>query len=96
MRPILLDEMYDGKDKELSKSGYEVHSVKKLIRNGKRLRSDYSVIKYAELNKMILITEEGDNFKGCRENNIPCILLEQNPPIDLIVKKLQKYKHLRK
>ena len=95
MRPVLFDEMYDGKDEELNELGIEAYSVKKLIRKGRRLRTDYSVIKYAEQHRMILVTEEGDNFKGCRENNIPCLLLDQNPDIKLIVKKLKKYSRLR-
>ena len=95
MLPILLDEMYDGKDEKLIKLGYKAFSVKKLVRKGKHLRTDYSVIKFAEKNRMILITNEGDNFKGCRENNIPCILLDQNPGVKLIEKKLKKFAHRR-
>lgn len=95
MLPVLFDEMYDDKDTELQKLGYEAYSVKKLIRKGHRLKTDYSVIKYADINRMILVTEEGDSFRGCRENNIPCLLLDQNPDIKLIEKKLKKFSKLR-
>lgn len=93
MRPILFDEMYEGKDEELRKLGYEAYSVRKLREEGKPLQYDYSIIKYAEQNGMILITEEGDNFNGCRENDIPCILLDQNPSTKLILKKLKKFEN---
>jgi len=95
MLPVLFDEMYDDKDTELQKLGYEAYSVKKLIRKGWQLKTDYSIIKYADINRMILVTEEGDNFKGCKENNIPCLLLDQNPDIKLIEKKLKKFSKLR-
>jgi len=56
-----------------------------------KLQYDYSIIKYAELNKMILITEDTENKGGCDENNIPCIQLGQNPSIVEIVQELKKF-----
>jgi len=95
MLPILFDEMYEGKDEELKKLGYEAYSVRKLReQKNLKLQYDYSIIKHAELNKMILITEEIDNKNGCDENDIPCIQLGQNPSADEIVQQLQKYKDL--
>ncbi len=95
MLPVLFDEMYEGKDEELAKLGYEAYSVRKLREEKNlKLRYDYSIIKHAELNRMILITEETDNKNGCDENDIPCIQLGQNPSIDEIVQQLQKYKDL--
>ncbi len=95
MLPILFDEMYEGKDEELVLRGYVAYSVRKLReQKNLKLQYDYSIIKYAELNKMILITEEIDNKNGCDENGIPCIRLGQNPSIDEIFQELQKYKDL--
>ena len=89
---ILFDEMYDGKDIELKKKGYDAHSVKKLRLTGEPIQYDYSVIKYAKENKMILITEDPEICGGCQENNLPCIKLGQNPSIDEIVKELESLK----
>ena len=60
-----------------------------------KLRYDYSIIKYTELNKMILVTEDTENKGGCDENDIPCIQLGQNPSTDEIFQQLQKYKDLK-
>lgn len=86
---LLLDEMYDGKDIELRKSGYDTESIKKLRLTGEPLHYDYSVIKYAEENKMIIITEDPEIHGGCQENNLPCIKLGQNPSIEEILKGLE-------
>jgi len=95
MLPILFDEMYEGKDEALVQRGYEAYSVRKLReQKNLKLQYDYSIIKYAEQNKMILITEEIDNKNGCDENGIPCIRLGQNPSVDEIFQELQKYKDL--
>ena len=89
---VLFDEMYDGKDIELGQRGYDAYSVKKLRLTGEPLQYDYSVLKYAEENKMILITEDPENYGGCQENNLPCIKLGQNPSIEEIVKALESLK----
>jgi len=95
MLPVLFDEMYEGKDEELTRQGIEAYSVRKLReQKNLKLQYDYSIIKYAELNRMILITEETDNKNGCDENDIPCIQLGQNPSIDEILQQLQKFKDL--
>ena len=84
--------MYEGKDEELKKLGYDAYSVRKLREEKKlKLQYDYSIIKYAELNKMILITEDTENKGGCDENNIPCIQFGQNPSIAEIVQELKKF-----
>ena len=89
---ILLDEMYDGKDIELGKKGYNAESIKKLRLKGEPLHYDYSVIKYAEENKMIIITEDPEIDGGCQENNLPCIKLGQNPSVDEIIRELDSLK----
>ncbi|MDH3610637.1 MAG: DUF5615 family PIN-like protein [Nitrosopumilus sp.] len=89
---ILVDEMYDGLDDKLKKEGFEeVQSVKKLINEGKKLQSDFSVLNYARDNQMILITADVENRKGCEENNMPCIAIDKNSVIEFILKELSKY-----
>ena len=90
-RRILFDEMYDGKEIELEKRGYNAYSVKKLRLDGEPLQYDYSVLKYVEENKMTLITEDSENHGGCKENGLPCIKLGQNPSIDEIIKELETF-----
>lgn len=91
---ILVDEMYDGKDIELAKRGYDAYSVKKLRLEGEPLQYDYSILKFVEENKMILITEDGENYGGCKENNLLCVKLGQNPAIEEIVKELEFLKQI--
>jgi len=97
MLPILFDEMYEGQEEKLIKHGYEAYSVRKLReQKNLKLQYDYSIIKYVEQNKMILITEEIDNKNGCDENDIPCIRLGQNPSAEEMIQQLEKYKDLSK
>lgn len=86
--------MYDGKDAELEKRGYESYSVRKLRQNQK-LQSDYSIIKFAESEGMILITEDGEINNACIENKIPCIRLGQNPSADEIEEKVNVLKPIK-
>jgi len=86
---ILVDEMYDGLDEKLKEKGYsEVQSVKKLINEGKKMESDFSVLTYAKDNNMILITADVENKKGCDENDIKCISYNQNSLLDYALKEL--------
>jgi len=90
---VLVDEMYDGIDSKLREFGYEAYSVKKLVVEGKKLTSDYSVIKYAEENGMIMVTEDTEVGKACKENNIPCILLDNETIFKIILEELGQYKN---
>ncbi len=42
---ILVDEMDDGMDERLIQLGYDAYSVKKLRSEGKKLHTDYSVVR---------------------------------------------------
>jgi len=86
---ILVDEMDDGWDEKLRNLGYDAYSVKKLITEGKKLHTDYSVINYAKENGMILITRDTESGEACAENNIPCILLDNNEIFKIITEKLK-------
>lgn len=89
---ILVDAMYDGVDAKLKEFGYDAYSVKKLIAEGKKLSSDYSMIKYAEENHMIMVTEDTEVGKACKENDIPCVLLDKETIFKIILEELTKYK----
>lgn len=91
---VLVDEMYDGIDVKLKEFGYQAYSVKKLIAEGKKLTSDYSVIKYAEENGMVMVTEDTEVGKACKENNIPCVLLDNDTIFKIILEELSHFKNL--
>ncbi|WP_268542537.1 DUF5615 family PIN-like protein [Candidatus Nitrosotenuis cloacae] len=88
---ILVDEMDDGWDEKLKGLGYDAYSVKKLISEGKKLHTDYSVINYARENDMILITRDTESGQACIENNLPCILLDNNEIFKIILDKLKSF-----
>lgn len=88
---ILVDEMDDGWDEKLKGLGYDAYSVKKLITEGKKLHTDYSVINYARENDMILITRDTESGQACIENNLPCILLDNNEIFKIILDKLKEF-----
>lgn len=90
---VLVDEMYDGMDVRLKEFGYEAFSVKKLIIEGKKLASDYSVIRYAEENGMVVITEDIEIGKACKENRIPCVLLDTDALFKIILEELGNFKN---
>lgn len=89
---ILIDEMYEGFDDRLKELGYtEVESVKKLVNDNKPMKSDFSVLKYAKDNDMILVTGDKENEKGCIENNIKYVCPNKDKVFDLILSGLKKY-----
>ena len=90
-KKILVDEMDDGMDEKLSGLGYEAYSVKKLLNKGLKLRTDFSIINYARENDMILVTRDTESGQACEENNLPCILLDNDEIFKIVVEKL---KHL--
>ena len=88
---ILIDEMDDGMDERLIQLGYDAYSVKKLRSEGKKLHTDYSVINYAKENEMILITRDKENGIACKENAIPCILLDREEIFKIVLNKLNQF-----
>jgi predicted nuclease of predicted toxin-antitoxin system len=85
---ILIDEMDDGWDEKLRQLGYEAFSVKKLRAEGKKLRTDYSVINYARENDMVLVTRDTESGQACQENNLPYILLDNDEIFKIVLDKL--------
>ena len=88
---ILVDEMDDGMDERLIQLGYDAYSVKKLRNEGKKLHTDYSVINYAKENDMILITRDTESGQACEENELPCILLDNNEIFKIVTEKLKNF-----
>ena len=88
---ILVDEMDDGMDEKLKEIGYDAYSVKKLRSEGKKLHADYSVINYARENDMILVTRDTESGIACKENNLPCILLDNDEIFKIVVEKLKQF-----
>jgi len=88
---VLLDQMYDGYDLKLKESGYETYSVKKLISEGRKLESDYSVIKYADENGMVIVTNDTEMSDACKENKIPHVFLNDKT-LSIMLEELAKLK----
>ncbi len=88
---ILVDEMDDGMDEKLNYLGFEAFSVKKLLTEGKNLQTDYSIINYAKENEMILVTRDTESGQACQENNLPCILLDNEEIFKIVVEKLKNF-----
>ncbi len=88
---VLVDEMDDGMDERLIQLGYDAYSVKKLRNEGKKLHTDYSVINYAKENDMILITRDTESGQACEENNLPCILLDNDEIFKIVTEKLRNF-----
>lgn len=90
---VLVDAMYDGIDTKLKEFGYEALSVKKLVAEGKKLASDYSMIKFAAENGMVMVTEDIEVGMACKENNIPCVLLDHEKIFRMILEELSNFKN---
>ncbi len=90
---VLVDGMYDGIDIKLKEFGYEAYSVKKLVAEGKKLQSDYSIIKYAEEHDMVVVTEDTEVGNGCKENEIPYVLIDHDKVLKLILEELNALKN---
>ena len=88
---ILIDEMDDGMDEKLNTLGFDAYSVKKLRAQGKNHHTDYSVINYAKENGMILVTRDTENGQACEENNLPCILLDNDEIFKIVIEKLKSF-----
>ena len=90
-KKILIDEMDDGMDDKLKSIGFDAYSVKKLRADGIKLHTDYSILNYAKENNMIIVTRDTENGQACEENNLPCILLDNDEIFKIV---LEKLKHL--
>jgi len=89
---VLIDAMRDGIEEKLNQDEYEVFSVKKLADGGETLHSDYSILKRAERDHMILVTEDLENILGCVENDIDYVEFKQNQTVEYLINELEKIK----
>ena len=78
-------------DERLIQLGHDAYSVKKLRSEGKKLHTDYSVINYAKENGMVLITRDTESGQACEENDLPCILLDNEAIFKIVTEKLQNF-----
>ena len=90
-KKILIDEMDDGMDEKLSDLGFVAFSVKILRSEGEKLHTDYSIINYAKENEMILVIRDTESGQACAENDLPCILLDNNEIFKIVLEKLKKF-----
>jgi len=56
------------------------------------MSSDYSVLNYAKEHQMILVSADIENQKGCQENNIMYVPINQCTILGLILAGLEKYR----
>jgi predicted nuclease of predicted toxin-antitoxin system len=90
-KKILIDEMDDGMDEKLCELGFDALSVKKLRIDGKKLHTDYSIINYAKEHNMILVTRDTESGQACEENDLPCILLDNDEIFKIVLEKLKSF-----
>ncbi|MBI1662761.1 MAG: DUF5615 family PIN-like protein [Nitrosopumilus sp.] len=86
---ILVDENLDGMDDRLKEHGYDAYSVRKLNMAGEKLGSDFSIIKYAQENNLIIVTKDKEFRKASEENDFPLILLDDEEILKVIIQKLK-------
>lgn len=89
MTKVPIDEMRHGLDKQLNANGYDAHSVRKLVEKGLKLKSDYSILMYAEKHGMVPVTEDADNIEGGKKNDIPCIVVGQKDYFKTLLENLE-------
>ena len=92
---VLVDAMRDGIDLKLNNLGYDAHSVKKFVDEGGKFKSDFSVLNHARENHMVLVTEDTENIKGCKENNMEYVVFGQNHTFEYLVAELEKIRQRR-
>ena len=88
---ILVDEMHEGLVNELRQRNFEVESVKELINTGKKMSSDFSVLTYAKDNNMILVSADMENQKGCEENGIKYVSINNEKMLNVVLDGLKKF-----
>ncbi len=69
---------------------YDVSSVRKLRDSGKKMHSDYSVLKHVDIHKIILVTRDTENILACEENEMPFVKAGEKPDPKDIVRKIHE------
>ena len=86
---ILVDEMHEYGSEMLKSQGFEAYSAREL-RETHNISSDYSILKYAQENKMFFITSDKESGAGCTEQGIPHLFLDDEMIFDLVLSKLRE------
>jgi predicted nuclease of predicted toxin-antitoxin system len=82
---FLIDQNADFFGNELKKLHYDVEYVADLRKKDEKFRNDLNVMRYAEINKMILITKDRENGQACKDNNITCIWITDEKIFEKII-----------
>ena len=90
---ILVDEMHEKWVEMLKSQGFEAYSAREL-RETHNISSDYSILKYAQENKMFFITSDKESGAGCTEQGIPHLFLDDEMIFDLVLFKALTFQHL--
>jgi predicted nuclease of predicted toxin-antitoxin system len=92
---FLIDQNADFFGNKLKELHYEVEYVTELRKQDEKFRNDLNVMRYAEINKMILITKDRENGQACQDNNIPCIWLSDEILFEkMVFPRLEELKNL--
>nr|WP_294804534.1 hypothetical protein [uncultured Nitrososphaera sp.] len=59
--------------KKMFRGNCKVVRAKVLDQENKNMHSDYSLLKYAEQNGMVVVTMDQEMIEGCEENQIRCV-----------------------
>lgn len=75
---LLFDHGLNGLAMQMRLRGYTVQEATRLADAGMKIKSDYSLIRYAVDYDMVLITNDREVMLSCKENDIPCVLIPVN------------------
>jgi len=53
------------------------------------METDFSVLSHAKDNGLTLVTQDGENIKGCKENNMPLIAIDIDDVLKIVLEKLK-------
>ena len=78
-------------DTDDATTNWSVYDDAVTVSSNPPILTDYSVINYAKENGMILITRDTESGQACEENNLPCILLDNEAIFKIVTEKLQNF-----
>lgn len=87
---VLVDENSDGLIGPLREKGYTVESVRELKAEDKRMGHDYNVMNYAKEKGMVLVTRDAETARGCRDNQIGCVSIDEEAILKIVLDKLDR------
>ena len=67
-------------------------SSQKQVTQGSGLESQHAAcLAYAKENNMILITRDTESGQACEENDLPCVLLDNDEIFKIVIEKLKSF-----